>query len=80
MRSPEDVVKARVDRAPALNEIGEKSFRFAYEMIAHGVIVARAETVQVMYDYANSRTKPLSDAQREAMLSFEEKGSVRVRE
>jgi acyl-CoA thioester hydrolase len=63
-----------------VNEIGKKSFRFAYEMIAHDVIVARAETVQVMYDYANSRTKPLSDAQRQAMLAFEEEGSVRVRE
>lgn len=62
------------------NEIGTKSFRFAYELLAHGRVVARAETVQVMYDYAGSRTKALSEAQRSAILAFEEPGSVRVRD
>jgi len=62
-----------------VSEIGRKSFRFAYELLANGKLAARAETVQVMYDYATSSSKPLSDAQRQTILAFEEPGSVRLR-
>jgi acyl-CoA thioester hydrolase len=62
-----------------VSEIGRKSFRFAYEFVVGGRLAARAETVQVSYDYSTSSTKPLSDAQRQAILDFEETGSVRLR-
>ena len=61
-----------------VSEIGRKSFRFAYELAAGGAPAARAETVQVMYDYARSASKPMTEAQRAAILAFEEPGSVRV--
>ena len=43
-----------------VNEIGEKSFRFAYEIVTPAGTAARAETIQVMFDYAASRSKPIS--------------------
>lgn len=61
-----------------VSEIGRKSFRFAYELRAGGALAVRAETVQVMYDYARSASKPMTEAQRAAILAFEEPGSVRV--
>ncbi len=62
-----------------VTELGRKSFRFAYEMYAGGRLAARAESVQVMYDYAADATKPMSESQRAAILAFEEPGAVRLR-
>ncbi len=60
--------------------IGRKSFRFTYELVTgRGVVAARAVTVQVMYDYARSISKPMSEAQRRAIITFEEPGSVEIR-
>lgn len=61
-----------------VNAIGRKSFRFAYEMYAGERLAARAESVQVMYDYASDATKPLSEAQRATILAFEEQGAVEL--
>jgi acyl-CoA thioester hydrolase len=62
-----------------VNAIGRKSFRFVYEMYAGERLAARAESVQVMYDYAADASKPLSAAQRAAILAFEEPGAVELR-
>jgi acyl-CoA thioester hydrolase len=62
-----------------VTEIGRKSFRFAYELHTRDRIAARAETVQVMYDYAAGTSKAITEEQRRAILSFEEPGSVQVR-
>jgi acyl-CoA thioester hydrolase len=62
-----------------VSEIGRKSFRFAYELVADGGLALRGETVQVMYDYARAASKPLAAAQRDAILDFEEPGTVVVR-
>jgi len=58
------------------SEIGEKSFRFAYEIVTATGVAARAETIQVMFDYAANRSKPMAPAQRSAILAFEAPGSV----
>ncbi len=63
-----------------VNEIGTKSFRFAYELVARDRGAARAETVQVMYDYRHSRSKIMSPPQRAAIVAYEEPGSVRTRD
>jgi acyl-CoA thioester hydrolase len=63
-----------------VNEIGEKSFRFAYEIVTPNGVAARAETIQVMFDYAAQRSKPLADRQRALILAFEEPGSIRERQ
>jgi acyl-CoA thioester hydrolase len=62
-----------------VNEIGEKSFGFAYEIVTAAGIAAHAETTQVMFDYAAGRSKPMATAQRAAILAFEAPGSVRER-
>ena len=66
-------VRIRVD------EIGEKSFGFAYEIVTAAGVAARAQTVQVMFDYAAGRSKPMAAAQRAAILAYEAPGSVRER-
>jgi acyl-CoA thioester hydrolase len=62
-----------------VNEIGEKSFRFAYEIVTAAGVAARAETIQVMFDYAVGRSKVMASAQRSAILAFEAPDSVRER-
>jgi acyl-CoA thioester hydrolase len=64
-----------------VNEIGNRSFRFAYEIRRQpgGECVVRAESVQVMYDYAAGKSKPLSDEQRAKMLEFEDAAAVVMR-
>ena len=62
-----------------VTEIGEKSFRFAYELVTAGGVAARAETTQVMFDYAAGRSKVMAPAQRSAILAFEAPDSVRER-
>ena len=62
-----------------VNEIGEKSFGFAYEIVTPAGTAARAATIQVMFDYAAGRSKPMAPAQRAAILAFEAPGSVRER-
>jgi acyl-CoA thioester hydrolase len=43
-------------------EIGRTSFRYEYEIVdQEGRTVARAKTVQVMYDYAAERPTPIPD-------------------
>jgi acyl-CoA thioester hydrolase len=63
-----------------VSEIGAKSFRFAYEVVTGDDLAARAETVQVMFDYAANRSKPMSERQRAAILAFEAPASVRERD
>jgi acyl-CoA thioester hydrolase len=63
-----------------VNEIGKKSFHFAYELVARGRVAARAETVQVMYDYQHSRSKLMAPPQRAAIVAYEAPGSVRSRD
>jgi acyl-CoA thioester hydrolase len=63
-----------------VNEIGEKSFRFAYEVVTADGVAASAETIQVMFDYQASRSKPMADRQRGMILAFEEPGSIQVRQ
>ena len=62
-----------------VTELGEKSFRFAYEIVTPDGVAARAESVQVMFDYPAGRSKVLSPAQRAVILAFEAPGSVAER-
>ncbi|MBI2388321.1 MAG: acyl-CoA thioesterase [Deltaproteobacteria bacterium] len=54
-------------------EMGRSSFVMEYELVVPGSarVVATAKTVQVSYDYATARTRPLPDATREAIERFE---------
>ena len=59
--------------------VGQRSFRFAYEIreAATGRLVAQAETVQVMYDYEAQQVVPIPEAirrQLEADRVFDEGG------
>ena len=49
--------------------IGTSSFTLAYEMRSKGEgrLVAEAESVQVAYDYAAKKSKPIPDAFRKAL-------------
>ena len=62
--------------------IGRRSFDFLYEARTardRATTVVSARSVQVMYDYATSKTKPVSDEVRSTILAFEEPGAVSVR-
>ena len=90
-----DLIVARIEidfRAPATvgdtivigiraSAIGERSFDFVYEgwRKGDGAVLCSARSVQVMYDYAAGKTKPVSDAMRSALLAYEQPGSVKVR-
>lgn len=61
------VVGVRVSR------VGGRSFAMEYEVRSSaGELLATAETLQVMYDYANSRSKPVPDPVRRAIAAFED--------
>lgn len=52
--------------------IGNASFVMAYELVAEdGAVLATAETVQVMYDYATQRSKPMPPDVRARIEQFE---------
>jgi acyl-CoA thioester hydrolase len=74
-------IEDEIDVWIRVSAMGTKSFRFVYEIVRRRdrQVIVRAETVQVMYDYATQRSKPLSDTQRQKMLEFEESGEVAVR-
>ena len=56
-------------------ELGRSSFKYDYEIVdADGRPVAKARTVQVMYDYAVEKPVPIPDAIRE-LLSTAERGA-----
>lgn len=90
-----DLIVARIEidfRAPATSgdtvvlairtsAIGEKSFDFLYEgrRKSDGALLCTARSVQVMYDYASGKTKPVPDRVRKAILDYEEPGSVNER-
>ncbi len=63
-----------------VNQLGTRSFRMAYEVVRQpgAECVARAESVQVMYDYATDRSKPLSAEQQRKILAFEDETAVQV--
>ena len=63
-----------------VSRIGTKSFRMHYEFVRHpgAKTVARAESVQVMYDYENGRSKPLSEEQRQLILEVEDETAVEL--
>lgn len=67
IRFPDELaVGVRVSR------VGGKSFAMQYEVrSSHGELLASAQTLQVMYDYATSRSKPVPDAMRRAISEFE---------
>ena len=55
-----------------VSRVGGRSFAMQYEVhSSHGELLASAETLQVMYDYASSRSKPVPDAMRRAIVEFE---------
>jgi|FaiFalFF_MnMetaG_3_1042247.scaffolds.fasta_scaffold02774_2 acyl-CoA thioester hydrolase len=79
------LARAEIDfRAPAFpgqvlrvwiraGELRRSSFDFHYEIrdAATDALVAEARTVQVMYDYARQRPKPIPDAVRDRIRAFE---------
>ena len=50
--------------------VGTKSFRMGYTMEQDGEVVARAVSVQVAYDYAAGRSRPLTDEERAGLGRF----------
>jgi acyl-CoA thioester hydrolase len=51
-------------------ELGRSSFRYTYEIVdADQRLVATASTVQVMYDYRQSRPVPIPDEIRQLLTS-----------
>lgn len=56
-----------------VTRVGRKSFHFAYELREghSGRLVAEANSVQVMYDYGQQTTVPVSPEFRQRLESFE---------
>ncbi|MGQ0561755.1 MAG: acyl-CoA thioesterase [Gemmatimonadota bacterium] len=55
-----------------VTHVGHASFMMRYELVdEEGVILATGESVQVMYDYATGRSKPMSPEVRERIERFE---------
>lgn len=56
----------------AVTHLGNASFVMRYELAdEEGAILATGETVQVMYDFASSRSVPLPRELRERIMQFE---------
>ena len=63
---------ARLVARAGIIHIGNASFVMAYELVAEdGAVLATAETVQVMYDYATNRSKPMPPEVRARIEQFE---------
>lgn len=71
-RSPA-YVHETMDVSIRASRLGRSSFDFAYEIrdAETGRLVVEAVSVQVMYDYAAGRKRPLAEAERNAILEFE---------
>lgn len=55
-----------------VSDLGRSSFVFSYRIEGEdGRLAAEAHSTQVQYDYENERSVPLSDAWREAIVTFE---------
>ena len=55
-----------------VSNLGRSSFAFAYRIEGQdGRLVAEAKSTQVCFDYDEGRSVPLSDAWRQAILTFE---------
>ncbi len=54
-------LQQKVETKICVSHIGDKSFRFQYEISADQSPACRAESVQVGYDYATHRSAPLSE-------------------
>ncbi|HSL72486.1 MAG TPA: thioesterase family protein [Longimicrobiales bacterium] len=55
-----------------VSRLGGSSFTMQYEIRdAHGDLLATAETVQVMYDYEQNRSKSIPDDVRTVITAFE---------
>ena len=53
--------------------IGRTSFHYEYEIVDQaGVVIVRAKTVQVMYDYAAGKPAPIGDDIRRMLEAAEE--------
>lgn len=61
---------ARLDVAARVTRIGTKSFTMEYEARRDGALLASGQTVQVMYDYAAGRAKPIPDDVRATLAEF----------
>ncbi len=53
--------------AVSVDRIGRSSFDLSYDVTQRGQQVCRARTVQVGYDYASGRSRPLEDDERAAL-------------
>jgi acyl-CoA thioesterase FadM len=58
------------------SSIGRSSFALDYEIAAasDGRLIARARTVQVMYDYTTGRSRPVPDDLAATLERFEGRG------
>lgn len=56
-----------VEVAVWLDAVGRSSFGLAYTIHQRGELVARARSVQVAYDYAAQRSRPLTEEERAAL-------------
>jgi acyl-CoA thioester hydrolase len=70
---------AKLGAKAGVVHMGNASFVMAYELVAEdGAILATAETVQVMYDYATNRSKPMPPEVRARIEQFEGLASERI--
>lgn len=68
---PGDVLTIRL----AVTELKRTSFWAAYEVLREGVVVARAKSAQVFFDYATQQPTPIPDAFRARVTAYEGLGS-----
>ena len=67
-----DYVMGSVTVAVRVSRLGGSSFDMEYELRdAAGALLATGSSVQVMYDYAAERTRPLPDGLRRAIAAYE---------
>jgi len=53
-----------------VEQIGDKSFTIGYEMSHQGEVVARSKSVIVAFDYAQQKSRSLSEAERAALARY----------
>jgi acyl-CoA thioester hydrolase len=61
-----------LDVGLGITGFGRTSFVFEYELLnQHGILIARARTVQVMYDYAAEKPVPVPQAFKDRVFAYE---------
>lgn len=67
--APAFLDRGAVTVAVAVTAVGRSSIGMGYELTQAGAVVARARSTVVAYDYDHSRSRPLDEAERAALLA-----------